>query len=149
MNQKHGNKKGLSPIVLLLLLITVIMVTVITLGLRKASPSDTHAPPPRTESTATFATPESPLQSTVTPPVDPPIVNEESVTLSVQSKNVHFNSGGEIVYGYPTLTIKDAPDVSARINTRLTQLVEEKILPIIEQMAIEDTPDAYRCYNFT
>lgn len=148
MNQKQGTKKGLSPGVLLLLLITLLTIVVIFILQRK--PEAPLLPPQGETSTSSDKTvSQVPTVSYPTPPVNPPDAPDENVTLSVQSKSITFNSGGEILYGYPTLTIKDDPETALLINKKLTLLVEEKILPIIEQMAIDDTPDAYRSYHFS
>ena len=143
-NQTKGTKKGISPVVLLLLLIAILAITILVFSLNP--PKKPNIPSQTPDTTAPEAIPPAETFIPVTPP---PVINDENVTLFVQSKKVHLNSGGEVSYGYPSLTIKDAPDVSARINDQLTDLVEDKILPIIEQMKTEDTPDAYRHYNFT
>ena len=154
MKQPHkkGMKKGLSPIVLILLLMASISVILFVFSLQKRKQNilDSPIPPSESENTMTPILPD--IESTPTEPitpVDPPDDDNETVKLSVQNKRIHLNSGGEIIYGYPTLTITENPEAASRINEKLHDLVENTILPVIHQLQTEDHPDTFREYMFS
>ncbi len=158
MSQNHSNngtQKGLSPIVLLLLVVALLTVAILISNLYLAKhkkddilPSES-TPQPQSPSVTTGNTEPSDPKTEPIDPESPADVDNENVKLSVTKKRVHFNSGAELSYGYPSLTLVDAPDIENHINEQLKALVDERIIPVIEQMALEDNPSAFREYSFS
>jgi len=139
-----SNKNGLSPIVIILLLLAILSAAlVITVFSPPENPTNnpiTEKPndnPPNASPDSELATPNYPSDN-----------NDEKIKLILEKKNMHFNSGGHVSYGYPSIYLEDSPEIADRINLKLRELVDSKILPIIEQLAIEDTPDTMRNYRF-
>ena len=141
-------KRGISGGVILLLILAVIAVVIVytTLTPKQNSQNQTGnspsgnitiVPPPNSESTPGL-------------PMDTPIPETNAPEMKVQTITETFPSGSYVTYGYPSVEIEDDPTLSEHINNQLHTLVDSQILPMIEQLRMEDV-EGYltsRTYSF-
>lgn len=149
-----NSKRGISPSVILLAFVALVFVI---LAISMLMPNDTTTDKPNTPSTQQQGN-TNPLPNSgdsgsngnsPSTPTPPPEI--EKPQLTVESVTETFDSGSYVIYGYPTIDIQDQPEITEKINTKLKALVESDILPMVEQLRMEDTPGylTSRLYNFS
>ena len=138
-------KRGISPIVIILAIVAALSVTLlIVLFGSNNNAKDQNLPSIPTINNNQSSSSDKHESETL--PGDPVIA--DAPKLHIEEKTVKFPSGGTVSYGYPTLTIEKYPEIEKRINKKLKELVDTKILPVVEQLKSEDVPNTERMYNF-
>ena len=144
--KETNQKKGLSPLVIILLIAAICSVTAAVMLFANKNDADSQAPSsslPPSSGNAPGETWEEQF-----PPVDIP-TEKPNLSLQLERKVIHASSGAEVEYGYPQIVIKDDSALSDKINQTLFALTEERILPAVEQFVMENTPNARRSYSYT
>ena len=143
--KENNPKKGLSALVIVLLIAAICSVTTaVTLFVRQSDKKDNT--PISSQPAASDENSGETWQEQF-PPVDIPS-QTENLTLQLQRKIIHLSSGAEVEYSYPQIVMSDNTALADKINQTLLQLTKEQIEPAVSQFIEEATPNATRSYSY-
>ena len=145
-NSTLQNKKGLSPIVLVLACcaIVIVVLCVYLSGNDNGTAQNNHMPnTPQTNTPSNDDTP-APSDNSIKLPSN---TITDTERLDIEEEILTFQSGGYVSYGYPILTLENK-EISSKINESLRSLVDSVILPKAHELELEDTPGTCRYYDF-